>query len=44
MGEWGVIRVGVTMARLSRQDAHITDSCNQQAVALADSPSYGNIP
>ena len=40
----GVIRVGGTMTWPSRENAHTMDRCTLQAIALADSPSYGNIP
>ena len=37
-------QVGVTMAWPSQEDAHTSDGRILQAVALADSPSYDNIP
>ena len=37
-------QVGVTMTWPSREDARTVDRRTLQAVVLADSPSYGNIP
>ena len=36
--------MGVTMSKPSREDAHTMDRRILQAVALADSPSYGKVP
>lgn len=39
-----VIEVGMAVTSSSRQAAHTTGICSLCAIALAQSPSYGNVP